>query len=66
MASRSIVKVAEHAVRTLFNKFIADRSGATAIEYGLISAFVGVAIIGALQLTGPALVATFLVVASAL
>ena len=28
-----------------FNKFAADESGATAIEYGLIAALIGVAII---------------------
>ena len=34
-------------------KFAADVSGATAIEYGLIAALVGVVIIGALTLLGP-------------
>lgn len=36
-------------MKTLFNRFIKDESGATAIEYGLIAALIAVAIIGALQ-----------------
>jgi pilus assembly protein Flp/PilA len=33
---------------TIFTRFLKDESGATAIEYGLIAALVGVALIGAL------------------
>jgi pilus assembly protein Flp/PilA len=33
-------------MKTLFNRFIKDESGATAIEYGLIAALLAVAIIG--------------------
>lgn len=33
----------------LFSRFVKDESGATAIEYGLIAAIVGVGIIIALQ-----------------
>ena len=33
----------------LFNRFAADESGATAIEYGLIAALIAVAIIAALN-----------------
>jgi len=33
---------------TIFSRFMKDESGATAIEYGLIAALVGVALIGAL------------------
>ena len=33
----------------LLKEFVADESGATAIEYGLIAALVGVAIIGGLS-----------------
>ncbi len=33
---------------TIFSRFLKDESGATAIEYGLIAALVGVALIGAL------------------
>ena len=32
-------------MRTLFQRFVKDESGATAIEYGLIAAIVGVGII---------------------
>lgn len=35
-----------------FREFLADESGATAIEYGLIAALVGVAIIGGLRAFG--------------
>lgn len=33
---------------TIFSRFLKDKSGATAIEYGLIAALVGVALITAL------------------
>jgi pilus assembly protein Flp/PilA len=36
-------------MKPLFNRFIKDESGATAIEYGLIAALVAVAIIAALN-----------------
>ncbi len=41
-----------------------DESGATAIEYGLISALVSVAAIGALQAMGGSLVAIFTVMST--
>jgi pilus assembly protein Flp/PilA len=44
---------------TTLARFICDESGATAIEYGLIAALIAVAIIGALQLVGENLTATF-------
>ncbi len=40
-------------LRESIRKFATDASGATAIEYGLIAALVGVVIIGALTLLGP-------------
>jgi pilus assembly protein Flp/PilA len=43
-----------------------DESGATAIEYGLIAAGIGVAIIGALGATKDKLVSTFQAVQDAL
>lgn len=43
----------------LFNRFSKDESGATAIEYGLIAALIAVVIIGAVQLVGTNLSATF-------
>ena len=39
--------------------FIADENGVTAIEYGLIAALVGVAIVGAVRLLGTQLNTTF-------
>ncbi len=49
-----------------FKAFIADESGATAIEYGLIAALVSVAAIGALGLMGNALAQLFGAVANEL
>lgn len=40
-----------YAIRTL-RRLRSDKRGATAIEYGLIAALIGVAIIGALQQLG--------------
>ena len=57
----------------MLNKFIVaaqnaakDRSGATAIEYGLIAAAIAVVIIGAVALVGDSLLETFQGVADAL
>ena len=41
------------------SRFMNDESGATAIEYGLIAALIGVAIIGTLRLVGTSLISTF-------
>jgi pilus assembly protein Flp/PilA len=46
-------------MKTLFNRFIKDESGATAIEYGLIAALLAVAIIAAVTAVGSQLSATF-------
>lgn len=43
----------------MFNKFLADESGATAIEYGLIAALIAVAIIAAVRSVGGQLGETF-------
>jgi len=43
----------------LFTRFAKDESGATAIEYGLIAALIGVAIIGAVTNVGNGLNSTF-------
>jgi pilus assembly protein Flp/PilA len=48
------------------SKFANDESGATAIEYGLIAALIGVAIIGAVRLVGTEVSATFTDVQTAL
>jgi pilus assembly protein Flp/PilA len=46
----------------LFTRFIKDESGATAIEYGLIAALIGVAIITAATSLGTQLSSTFNVI----
>lgn len=46
-------------MKTLFNRFAADESGATAIEYGLIASLIAVAIIGALTTMSGKLQSTF-------
>lgn len=48
------------------SRFMNDESGATAIEYGLIAALVGVFIIGALKAVGGSLDTTFRGVSSQL
>jgi pilus assembly protein Flp/PilA len=53
-------------MRQLFNRFIADQSGVTAIEYGLIAALIAVAIIAAVSSVGTNLTATFTSIASAI
>lgn len=47
-------------------RFVKDESGATAIEYGLIAAGIAVVIIGAVQLLGGNITATFNAVAAAI
>lgn len=46
-------------MKALFNRFKADESGATAIEYGLIAALIAVAIIAAVRAVGTTLSTTF-------
>ena len=43
----------------LLRKLLGDESGATAIEYGLIAAFLGVAVITAMQGLGNSLTNTY-------
>jgi pilus assembly protein Flp/PilA len=50
----------------LFRRFLRQRSGATAIEYGLIAGLIGVVIIGALQNDGTHVKAKFTAIGSAL
>ena len=50
----------------LIGNFRKDESGATAIEYGLIAALIGVAIIAAVTLTGAKISAIFTTVATTL
>jgi len=51
---------------SLIKRFVADQSGATAIEYGLIAAGISIAIIAAVQGLGTALNTTFTSVSTAL
>lgn len=46
-------------MKNLVSRFLADESGATAIEYGLIAAGIAVVIIAAVQLVGSNLSGTF-------
>ena len=47
-------------------RFLKNEDGATAIEYGLIAALIGVVIIGAVGLVGTSLDTTFRAIAAAL
>lgn len=49
-----------------FHRFLSDKSGATAIEYGLIAAGISVAIIAVVQGMGSKLKTTFTSVKNAL
>lgn len=53
-------------MKALFNKFLNDEEGATAIEYGLIAALIAVAVITAIRAVGSNVSGTFSEVASAL
>jgi pilus assembly protein Flp/PilA len=53
-------------MRNVITRFAQDRSGATAIEYGLIAALVSVVIIGVLTTVGKNLLAVFTSVATGL
>ena len=46
-------------MRNLFKNFIANESGATAIEYGLIAALIAVVLVASLQGVGTALEGAF-------
>ncbi len=46
-------------MNALFARFVADESGATAIEYGLIAALIGVGIIAAADALGNQISTTF-------
>jgi pilus assembly protein Flp/PilA len=46
-------------MKNLFARFVKNESGATAIEYGLIAALVGIAIIAGATLLGNSLNTTF-------
>jgi pilus assembly protein Flp/PilA len=46
-------------MKNLFSRFVKDESGATAIEYGLIAAIIGVGIIASLGGVKTALIGKF-------
>ncbi len=50
-------------MKSIFNRFAADESGATAIEYGMIAALIAVVIIGSLKLVGSNLSSKFSAIA---
>ncbi len=52
--------------RLIFRRFWKDKSGATAIEYGLIAGLIGVVIIGAIQGVGTSISGKFDTVSSSL
>ena len=53
-------------MNSMIKKFIADESGATAIEYGLIAALVAIAAIAGMQMIGTQLQTTFNAVGTSL
>jgi pilus assembly protein Flp/PilA len=53
-------------MKALFDRFVKDEEGATAIEYGLIAALIAVAIIAMVRAVGTNLSTTFSEVNSAL
>ena len=53
-------------MKTLFESFMKDESGATAIEYGLIAAGISIAIITVVSALGSSLNTTFTSVQTAL
>ena len=46
-------------MKSIFRKFAQCKSGATAIEYGLIASLIGVAVIASVKATGTNLNTTF-------
>ncbi|MDB5595422.1 MAG: Flp pilus assembly protein pilin Flp [Hyphomicrobiales bacterium] len=53
-------------MKSLVQKFIANESGATAIEYGLIAGLIAVAVIGAITSVGSNLKTQFNKIATAI
>jgi pilus assembly protein Flp/PilA len=53
-------------MKNLMNRFLADQSGATAIEYGLIAAGIAIAIITAVNGLGSKLSTNFVSISTAL
>ena len=53
-------------MKSVFKRFAADESGATAIEYGMIAALIAVVIIGTLKIIGTKLNSNFQAISSQL
>lgn len=53
-------------MKNLMKKFLSNKSGATAIEYGLIAALIAVAVIGGVTALGTQANATFMNVSTEL
>jgi pilus assembly protein Flp/PilA len=51
-------------MKTMISRFLSDEGGATAIEYGLLAALIGVVIIGAVKAIGTNMSANFQSVAN--
>ncbi|MER2269055.1 Flp family type IVb pilin [Methylobacterium oxalidis] len=51
-------------MKNVFNRFAADESGATAIEYGMIAALIAVVIITTIKTLGTQLNAKFLAISN--
>ena len=51
-------------MKNLFKKFLNNKSGATAIEYGLIAALIAVAVIGGVSTLGTSANTTFNTISS--
>ena len=53
-------------MKNILKKFIADESGATAIEYGLLAAGIAIAIISAVKGVGTKLSSNFVTISTSL
>lgn len=51
-------------MKAVISRFISDEAGATAIEYGLLAALIGVVIIGAVKAIGTNLSGSFQTIAN--
>ena len=60
------VRQREHIMKAMFNSFIRNDNGATAIEYGLIASLIAAAVITAVSLVGTNLSAKFTAIATSL
>ena len=61
---RAVAELGEYTMKTL-NQFINNESGATAIEYGLIAALIGVVIITAVTNVGTSVSKVFVKISGA-